>query len=114
MKKLIKHNPAITFTSSDTKGDVINLADYKGQKVFLTFFRKAACPFCNMNIQQLIKNHSKFEEKGIKVIALFASTKEEVEKYAGKQPPPFPIIPDGDFKIYGKYGIDTSYIGSVH
>jgi len=113
MIRLEENNLAIPFTTTDLKSNPINLEDYKGQKVLLTFFRKAACPFCNMNIQQLIRNYPKFEEKGIKIIALFASTKEAVEKYAGKQNPPFPIIPDGDFKIYGKYGIDISYVGML-
>lgn len=113
MKKLTEHNSAIPFTATDIKDNVIHLADFKGQKVLLTFFRKAACPFCNMNIQQLIRNYPEFEKKGIKIIALFASTKEEVQKYAGKQNPPFAIIPDQDFKIYGKYGVDVSYKGML-
>ncbi|MEM6319031.1 MAG: peroxiredoxin-like family protein [Bacteroidota bacterium] len=113
MKKLTAADKAISFQAKDLNGSTINLADYKGQKVLLSFFRKAACPFCNLAMQQLIRNHQKFEEKGIKVVALFASTKKEVEKYAGTQKPPFPIIPDADFKIYGKYGIESSYGGML-
>ncbi|PKQ64512.1 hypothetical protein BZG02_06830 [Labilibaculum filiforme] len=110
MEKIELNSLAISFNATDLKGNIINLEDYKGQKLLLSFFRKAACPFCNLGIQQLIKNHHKFEDKGIKIIALFASSKEDVEKYAGKQNPPFPIIPDGDFKIYKQYGIEVSYI----
>lgn len=110
MKELTVSSSAIPFKATDLKGNTINLEDYKGQKLLLTFFRKAACPFCNMGIQDLIKNYKKLEEKGIKVIALFASSKEDVEAYAGKQNPPFPIIPDGDYKIYEKYGVEISYL----
>ena len=66
-----------------------------------------------MNLQQLIKSHKELEEKGIHIITLFASPKEEVLKYAGKQNPPFPIISDGDYKIYEKYGVGISYLGMI-
>jgi len=113
MKRLQKGTSAIHFKSLDLNGNIIDLKDYKGKKLLISFFRKAACPFCNMGLQQLIKRHKEFEEKGIQVITLFASSKEEVLQYAGKQNPPFPIIADGDFEIYGKYGIETSYLGMM-
>ena len=113
MKQLESNQTAVQFTSTDIYGNKIDLIKYLGQKVLLSFFRKAACPFCNMAIQQLIKRHSEFESKGIKIIALFASTKDDVLKYAGKQSAPFPIIADGKNEIYEKYGIGQSYIGML-
>ncbi|MFK7774189.1 MAG: peroxiredoxin family protein [Saprospiraceae bacterium] len=113
MKELKEGNSAIHFKANDLNGNVIDLKNFKGKKLLISFFRKAACPFCNMGLQQLIKRHKEFEEKGIQVITLFASPKEEVLKYAGKQNPPFPIIADGDFKIYEKYGVNVSYIGML-
>ncbi|MFK7936488.1 MAG: peroxiredoxin family protein [Saprospiraceae bacterium] len=113
MTKLKEGTPAIPFKTTDLNGKVVNLSDYKGQKLLLTFFRKAACPFCNMGMRELIKKHKELENKGIKVISLFASSKEDVLKYAGKQNPPFPIIADGDFNIYEKYGVEVSYIGMM-
>jgi len=113
MKKLKKGSKAIPFKGTDLDGNVIDLSAYEGQKVLLTFFRKAACPFCNMNLQQLIRKNEELEKNGIKVVTLFASSKEEVMQYAGKQNPPFPIIPDGAFNIYGKYGVEVSYLGMM-
>ncbi len=113
MKKLEKGLSAIPFNATDLSGNTVNLNDYKGQKVLLTFFRKATCPFCNMGLQELIRKHDKLEKEGIKVISLFASPKDEVLQYAGKQNPPFPIIADGDYKIYGKYGVEVSYLGML-
>lgn len=113
MRKVKKGTSAIHFTATDINGNKVDLKDFKGEKLLLSFFRKAACPFCNMGIQQLIRTHKEFEAKGIKVITFFASPKAEVLKYAGQQKPPFPIIPDGDFEIYEKYGIDISYLGML-
>jgi len=113
MKNLKAGTAAIPFQGTDLNGNQIDFKDYKGQKILLSFFRKAACPFCNMGLQELIKRHKEFEKKGIKVITLFASSKEDVLKYAGKQNPPFPIIPDQDFMIYEKYGVEVSYLGML-
>ena len=113
MKKLIAGNSAIHFKQTDLNGNRVDLSAYKGKKLLISFFRKAACPFCNMALQELIKSHKALQAHGVQVIVLFASPKEEVLKYAGKQNPPFPIIPDGDFKIYRQYGIEVSYLGMV-
>ena len=111
MGKLKEGTSAIYFKATDLNGKVVDLKEYEGKKILISFFRKAACPFCNMALQELIRNHKALEKNGVQVISLFASPKEEVMKYAGKQNPPFPIISDGDFKIYAKYGIEVSYIG---
>lgn len=113
MNKILEGTSAIQFKAKSIDGNVVDLKDYKGKKILLSFYRKAACPFCNMGIQELIKKHDEFENRGIKVLVLFASPKEEVIKYAGKQNPPFPIIPDGEFELYGKYGVGLSYIGMM-
>ena len=113
MKKIIAGGTAIPFEAKDLEGNLIRLEDYKGKRLLISFFRKAACPYCNMGIQTLIRNHKKLEEHNIHVIVLFASSKEEVEKYAGKQNPPFPIIPDEEFKIYKKYNVQVSYAGML-
>lgn len=113
MSRLKVGASALKFIGEDLHGNMVNLTNFKGQKVYLAFFRKAACPFCNMGLQELIRKHDEFEKKGIKVIALFASPKAELLKYAGKQKAPFPIIADGNYKIYDQYGIKSSVIGML-
>ena len=111
--KLKNNNHAIDFIVSDYLNNQVTLSDYKGKKILLSFFRGAACPFCNMRIRELINNYSKFEEKGIVIIAFFASTKEEINEYAGKQKAPFAIIPDPTLKFYTKYGVEQSSFGML-
>ncbi|WP_109434088.1 MULTISPECIES: peroxiredoxin family protein [Aquimarina] len=113
MEKIVENDLLIPFKAEDINGETINLIDYMGQKLYLVFFRKAACPFCNMGVRELIKKHDEFIKKGIKVVALFASSKAEILKYAGEQKAPFPIIPDEKYNIYKKYGIDISYKGML-
>ena len=109
--KIEKGASAVAFSAKDIQGNLIKLSDYEGQKLYLVFFRKAACPFCNLGLQDLIRSHKEFQEKGIQIVALFASPLDEVLKYAGKQKPPFPIIPDGDYRIYESYGVRSSTAG---
>lgn len=110
---LLENDKAIDFIVSDYLNNQVTLSDYKGKKVLLSFFRGASCPFCNMRVHELINNYPKFEEKGIVIIAFFASTKEEINEYAGKQKAPFAIIPDPTLKFYTKYGVEQSPFGML-
>jgi peroxiredoxin len=113
MKKLKINDSAIEFSVPDYLGNTINLKDYKGQKILLSFFRGASCPFCNMRVRELIKKHHDFEMKGIKVITFFTSSTQEIIEGADKQQPPFPIIPDSNLEIYQKYGVEQDKSGML-
>lgn len=111
MKRLSTNYNAPLFKQPDFLGNEIHLNKYKDSKVLISFFRGAACPFCNLRIHQLINNFDEFEKRNIKIIAFFAASQSEIAKYAGQQNPPFPIIPDPDLKIYKLYGIEKSFWG---
>jgi len=102
---------AIDFESQDYLGEKLKLNDYRGKKILLSFFRGASCPFCNLRIHQLIQRYSDFEKENIQIITVFASTKEEILSYAGKQNAPFQILADPEMELYKKYGIEESSSG---
>ncbi|WP_166964547.1 peroxiredoxin family protein [Yeosuana marina] len=113
MGRITENTKPKNFEVKDFLGNKIQLADFKGKKVVLTFFRDASCPFCNLRLQSLINNHDIFKGHNIEVITFFNSTKEDIFKYAGKQNPPFPIIPDPDLRIYKLYGVEGGFIGKL-
>lgn len=113
MKKLTEKEQAIKFIAADYLGNKIDITDYQDKKILLSFFRGASCPFCNMRINYLIKNYSKFEKNGIVIITIFAASKDEILKYAGTQNAPFPIVADPDLELYKKYGIEESSSGMI-
>jgi len=113
MSRLHSADKAIPFTLPDYQGDLIDLNNYSGKRILLSFFRGASCPFCNMRVHELIKRHAEFANKQITILGLFASSAEEIRKYAGQQDPPFPIIPDPSLSIYLKYGVETSHLGML-
>lgn len=97
------------FVSKDFKGNSIALEDFKGKKILLCFFRDASCPFCNLRMNELIKNASKLEKLDIQIVTFFASDAENIQKYAGTQYPPFPVIPDPNYENYRRYGVGISF-----
>lgn len=111
MERLKKSDKAIAFNSTDYLGADINLTDYKGKRLLLSFFRGAACPFCNLRVNQLINGYPQFEHKGIRIVSFFAASKKDISRYAGQQNAPFPIIPDPNLEIYLKYGVEQSVSG---
>jgi len=113
MRKLNKTDTAPNFTAKDYLGNVVNLKDYGGDKVLLSFFRGATCPFCNLRLSLLIKEYPEFERRGIKVVAIFAGSMEEISAYGGQQNAPFSIIADPTLELYKKYGIEESSIGMI-
>jgi len=113
MKKLKENTLAPEFIETDYLGKSIDIQNYKGKKVLLSFFRGASCPFCNLRINQLINRYSEFEKQGIEIIIFFAASKEEISKYAGKQEAPFSIIADPNLEIYKKYKVESSPLGAI-
>jgi thioredoxin-dependent peroxiredoxin len=104
------------FTTKDSKGDSINIENYKGKKVFLAFFRYASCPVCNFRMNEIIQNYEALQSKGYVFIAVFESNNETLQEYLKDSEVPFPIIGDPELVLYKKYGVKKSFwqmIGSV-
>lgn len=109
--RLKQGSKAPAFTIKDYLDEEVNLSSYKGKKILLSFFRSASCPFCNLRVHELIKQQSQLKKNGIEIIAFFSANKEEIKQYAGKQAPPFSVIPDSEFEVYKKYGVESSKSG---
>lgn len=66
--------------------DVDQLA---GKRFMLSFFRFAACPFCNLRVHELV---SRFAELGgdFSIVAVFDSPLDNLQRHAGRHRAPFP------------------------
>ena len=47
----------IDFRTEDIFGDHFQLSDLKGKRIALSFFRDAACPFCNYRVYELTQQY---------------------------------------------------------
>lgn len=78
----------------------------------ISFFRFAACPFCNLRVHQLV---NRFEEFGsnFKMIAIFDSPLYNLQRFTDKHNAPFPILADESNKYYQQYGVERSFYGMM-
>jgi peroxiredoxin len=105
---------APTFRSTDLFGDPLDLADYRGQPLLLTFLRNAACALCNLRVHELITHYPALAQQGLAVIAVFESPRAAMLEYVGRQDAPFPLLADPQAELYDRYGVETSEAKLAH
>ncbi len=98
----------VDFDVKDIYGDSVQLSQFTGKKVILSFFRDAACPFCNLRVYELTNHYKAWKDKNIEIIAVFSSTSEEVRQFVAKHPRPFRLVSDPGLDLYEKYGVEHS------
>jgi peroxiredoxin Q/BCP len=99
---------AIDFEATTIEGKTFRLSELKGKKILLSFFRNGACALCNLRVHELSQHQNSFDSAGIKIIAVFESSLEDMKPYVGKQKVAFALLSDPDGKLYNMYGIRTS------
>jgi len=115
--KLQENSIAPLFETQDIYGNSFDLAQYKGKKVLLSFFRNVACPFCNLRVHQLKKLAPAFKEEGLEMAFVFETPKKHIlisSLHSSLQP--VTIISDAEKVFYKLYHIETSmikFIGSI-
>lgn len=106
--KLASGTLAPSFEAQDIFGNSINLKNYAGKFVLLSFFRNAACAICNLRVHKLIQKYPAYQKQGLEIIAVFESPRENMLQYVAKQDAPFPLITNPDATLYNLYGVETS------
>lgn len=99
---------AVDFEATTIDGKPFHLSDFQGQKIFLSFFRNGACALCNLRVHEISTRQREFDAAGIKVIAVFESTVDDMKPYVGKQQLSFTLLSDPTGKIYQQYGVRNS------
>ncbi len=96
------------FSLDTYNGSSFRLADRRGSKLWLSFFRYSACPLCNLRIQEMIDHFDVWKSKGLRIVAVFQSPVEKIGQYVGRQNPPFPLLADPAEAVYDLYGVNDS------
>jgi len=109
--KLVTPCQSPDFIAQDIAGRTIQLSNYIGRPVVLSFFRDAGCPFCNMRVFEYTQKHAEWDALGIIVIAVFSSSSDEIREFVSRNPRPFITIGDPELNIYQRYGIEQSLWG---
>lgn len=83
------------------------------QVVHLQFRRYAGCPICNSHLRSFRLRHDELVRAGVKTVAFFSSTAEEMKPFQGDLP--FATVPDPERAWYAKFGvIDRSKLAGFH
>src|SRR6186713_2760766 len=106
--KVQEKQTAPGFTINDVNGKIINLADYKGKKVLLTFYRNVGCPICNLRFHELQEQSEYFKSKNLIVLAIYESSSTNMKKYLEGENPYAIMVPDPEQDLYQLYGIEKS------
>jgi peroxiredoxin len=99
--------PSFSVESSD--GGTVTLEQFAGKPLLLMFHRYAGCPMCNIRLHQVAERFPALHERGLEAVAFFHSPPEEIRKHAGGRQYPFAIATDPNFRVYRKYGVETSW-----
>lgn len=111
MNKLKQGDIAPPFYARDYRGNKINLKDFRGKKVLLSFHAFGSCPFCNLRVKELNEKYQNWDTSVFEMIHVFPSSQEIISQFAGKDNPNFPIISDPNKLLFETYKVNTSVIG---
>jgi peroxiredoxin len=109
MPKIKTGLAAPTFTARSVHDGEIDLAGLQGRKVMLSFYRYAACPLCNLRVNQLIRKCREWQSEGLFMLAVFHSSEADIARHVGRQDAPFPIIGDPERRLYQLYGVEGDF-----
>jgi len=106
--RLIAPSPAPSLDLTDIYGDPVVIG--RGRRTLLCFFRDAACPFCNYRIYELTQQHKGLVALGLDIVAVFASSNEDVRRFVARHPRPFAVVADPTATAHLRYGIERSFL----
>jgi len=100
---------AVPFTAQAIDGTTVSLSQFAGNPVLLMFFRYASCPMCNLRLHDLAKEYAALRDRGVALVAFFHSSTRAIRAHAGGRQYPFPLVADPEYRVYQKYGVETSW-----
>ena len=98
--------PAPDFVLKDQDGKDFRLADQKGSKVLIVFYRGHWCPYCMMQLKDLAENKTKFDKLNVKIVAISVDTAEMGRKvWEGAAHKQFTVLTDPELRVIRAYGL---------
>ncbi len=101
------------FAVNDADGNLVKLADFRGQRVALYFYPKDDTPGCTKQACSLRDGYAKFEENGIKLLGASLDSEKSHRKFREKYNLPFTLLSDPEHKLADAYGVyaEKSFMG---
>lgn len=105
--RLESGTPAPEFEATTITGAAISLSDYRGMRVWLSFFRYAACPLCSFRIHELMSQwDERFGRANLQLLTVWQSPEDKLQEVIERYHPPFPLITDPALELYKLYAVE--------
>lgn len=109
--------PAVGETAPDFEllnqdGDTVKLSDFRGQKVILFAYPKAATPGCTTQACGLRDNFPMFQDKNATVIGISPDEPAALKKWQDAESLPYTLVSDPDHEVleaWGAWGEKSMY-----
>lgn len=93
-------------------GTKVRLSDYRGKKLFLSFYRFASCPFCNLRVHAIGELYPQIQTE-MEVLGVFESSLDLLKEYMPRHGLAFKVASDTKAQSYRKYGVAHSFAGML-
>jgi peroxiredoxin Q/BCP len=97
---------APAFTTKDTNGNTVSLADFAGKTVIMYFYPKDDTPGCTKEACSFRDNYSAYQGKDLVVLGVSGDDEASHQKFTEKFNLPFPLLADTDHSIIQSYDVD--------
>ncbi|OIP00719.1 MAG: peroxiredoxin [Bacteroidetes bacterium CG2_30_33_31] len=105
MTNLKVGDKAPDFKTTDEKGNILSLKDFKNKKLILFAYPKAMTPGCTAESCNLNDNYDLLSSKGFQIVGISADDSIKQMKFKEKYNFKYPLIPDIEKSILKSYGI---------
>ena len=101
-------DPAPDFSLPDAAGNIVSLADFKGQRVVLYFYPRDNTPGCTKEACGFKDNYAALQAKEVVVLGVSTDDAKAHKKFIDKYDLPFPLLCDTEAEVstaYESYGL---------
>lgn len=96
------------FQVKDIDGNSHNIAQYKGKKILLSFYRNAGCPICNYRFHELEDSSQYFKEQNIILLSVYESTIENLKLLKDTNQFYQKLVADPEGILYAQYAVEEN------
>ncbi|MGJ9384624.1 thiol-disulfide oxidoreductase ResA [Salipaludibacillus sp. CF4.18] len=98
---------APNFVLEDMEGNRLELAELRGQGVYLNFWA-TYCPYCVQKMEYLQKYHEDYKEKGVEIININVDeTTLQVERHQERKGLSYSLFIDRNMLVSNAYGVSV-------
>lgn len=104
------------FSLPDQDDELVNLADFRGQRVLLYFYPKAMTPGCTVQACGLRDNMAQLKQAGVEVLGISTDNPAKLSRFAEKELLNFILLSDENHQVCRQFGVwgEKTFMGKTY